>query len=174
MYQAGSRHHGSALAVFRPQPPASRARRSRKRTGEGVSEYMHATIRFTGVIPILRMFDVAKAREFYLDYLGFKVDFEHRFHEEAPLFMGLSRDGVRIFLSEHHGDGSPGVHVRVETSGVRDFHRELSSKMYRYMNPRIIEREWGARELSVVDPFGNTLIFSEPIEVSESELSPSV
>ena len=34
-------------------------------------------------IPILRMFDVAKAREFYVEYLGFTVDFEHRFNENA-------------------------------------------------------------------------------------------
>ena len=40
----------------------------------------------TRVVPTLRMFDVAKAREF-LDYLGFTVDFEHRFHDNAPLFM---------------------------------------------------------------------------------------
>ncbi len=125
---------------------------------------IQTTIRFTGVIPIFRIFDVAKAREFYLNYLGFTVDFEHRFHEGAPLFMGLSRDGVRIFLSEHHGDGSPGAHVRIETSGVRDFHRELGSKTYRYMNPGIVEQEWGTRELSVIDPFGNKLIFSEPTD----------
>lgn len=31
------------------------------------------------------MFDIAKTREFYLDYLGFTVDFEHRFHDNAPL-----------------------------------------------------------------------------------------
>lgn len=113
------------------------------------------------------MFDIAKAREFYLDYLGFKVDFEHRFSEGAPLFMGLSRDGIRIFLSEHHGDGSPGVHIQIEMSGVQDFHRELAAKAYRYMNPGIAEQEWGARQLLVLDPFGNTLIFSEPID-SES------
>jgi catechol 2,3-dioxygenase-like lactoylglutathione lyase family enzyme len=29
--------------------------------------------------PILRIFDEAKAREFYVDFLGFKVDWEHRF-----------------------------------------------------------------------------------------------
>jgi hypothetical protein len=29
------------------------------------------------------MFDVAKAREFYIGYLGFNVDFEHRFHDDA-------------------------------------------------------------------------------------------
>ena len=32
-------------------------------------------IEFSRVIPILRMFDIAKAREFYFDYLGFKPDF---------------------------------------------------------------------------------------------------
>ena len=30
-------------------------------------------------IPVLRSFDVPKAREFYLDYLGFGTDWEHRF-----------------------------------------------------------------------------------------------
>jgi uncharacterized glyoxalase superfamily protein PhnB len=114
-------------------------------------------------IPILRIFDVEKAREFYLDYLGFSVDFEHRFHENAPLFMGISRDGLPIFLSEHHGDGTPGTYVRVDLRGVRELHAELKAKQYRYMNAGIQEQEWGRRELTVHDPFGNRLIFSEPI-----------
>jgi len=74
-------------------------------------------------IPILRMFDVAKAREFFIEYLGFTVDFEHRFHDGAPLFIGISRGDVVLFLSEHHGDGSPGVHVVVELYGIEDLQR---------------------------------------------------
>src|SRR5579859_401344 len=112
-------------------------------------------------IPVLRMFDVAKAREFYIDYLGFKVEFEHRFHDNAPLFMGISRDGVMLYLSEHHGDGSPGVHVIVDTTGVDDLLDELKAKHYRYMNPGIQDQEWGTRELGVVDPSGNKIYFSE-------------
>ncbi|MBV9440436.1 MAG: VOC family protein [Candidatus Eremiobacteraeota bacterium] len=114
-------------------------------------------------IPILRMFDVAKAREFYLEYLGFTVAFEHRFHDNAPLFMGLERDGVMLYLSEHHGDGSPGVHVVIEMTGVEALHRELAGKNYRYMNPGIREQEWGTRELTVVDPVNNHVTFSERI-----------
>ena len=38
-------------------------------------------------IPILRIFDVGKAREFYLGFLGFTVDWEHRFDDRAPLYM---------------------------------------------------------------------------------------
>ena len=109
------------------------------------------------------MFDVPKAREFYLDYLGFAVDFEHRFHEGAPLFMGISRGELSLFLSEHHGDGSPGAHVIIEVSGVEALHRELAAKNYRYMNPGIETKEWGTRELCVVDPSGNQLMFSERI-----------
>jgi uncharacterized glyoxalase superfamily protein PhnB len=116
-----------------------------------------------GAIPILRIFDVAKAREFYLDYLAFTLDFEHRFSENAPLFLGISRGGLTLFLSEHHGDGTPGSHVVVQVDGIDDLHRELSAKHYRYMNPGIQTQEWGTREMTVVDPFNNRLIFSERV-----------
>ena len=114
-------------------------------------------------VPILRMFDVAKAREFYVEYLGFNIEFEHRFHDGAPLFMGISRDGLMLYLSEHHGDGSPGAHVVVQMTGVDDLHKELAAKGYRHMNPGIQTQEWDTRELCVVDPSGNQVIFSERI-----------
>ena len=120
-------------------------------------------VRLNKTIPVLRMFDVAKAREFYIDYLGFAVDFEHRFHENAPLFMGISRGDVTLFLSEHHGDGTPGTHVIVRTDGVEALHQELHAKKYKYMNPGIQEQEWGTRDMTVVDPFNNKIIFSEPL-----------
>ena len=43
--------------------------------------------------PILRIFDEAKAREFYLGFLGFEVVFEHRFEPGMPLYLGVRRDG---------------------------------------------------------------------------------
>ena len=115
-------------------------------------------------VPILRIFDVAKAKEFYVDYLGFSVEFEHRFHENAPLFIGLSRGDVMLFLSEHHGDGTPGTHLVVQMTGIKDLHRELHAKNYRYMNPGIQTTEWGTRELRVYDPFNNQISFSERVE----------
>jgi hypothetical protein len=44
----------------------------------------------TQVIPIFRIFDVEKAKEFYVQYLGFKVDWEHRFEKNSLLFMQVS------------------------------------------------------------------------------------
>jgi hypothetical protein len=67
------------------------------------------SIRALRVIPILRIFSVEKAREFYLDYVGCNHDWEHRFDDTAPLYMQVSRDGLVLQLSEHYGDGPPGA-----------------------------------------------------------------
>lgn len=71
---------------------------------------------FGKTTPILRIFDEAKAREFYVVFLGFKVDWEHRFEEGLPLYMQISKDGCIIHLSEHHGDCNPGAAMRIETN----------------------------------------------------------
>jgi uncharacterized glyoxalase superfamily protein PhnB len=112
----------------------------------------------------LRIFSVEKAKEFYCDFLGFNVDFEHRFDPGAPLYMQVSREDLRLHLSEHHGDGSPGANVFVEMKGVDDFHREVSSKGYGYMRPGVEEQFYGARAMKVIDPFGNRISFNESTE----------
>ena len=57
------------------------------------------SMRTLQVIPILRIFSVEKAREFYLDYAGFHLDWEHRFEPTAPLYMQVSRDGLVLHTS---------------------------------------------------------------------------
>ena len=39
-------------------------------------------------VPILRILDDAKAREFYVDFLGFSIDWAHRFDDNAPTRRG--------------------------------------------------------------------------------------
>ena len=115
-------------------------------------------------IPIFRIFDVTKAREFYVGFLGFRVDWEHRFDETAPLYMQVSRDGLVLHLSEHHGDACPGSTVIVQTTGLDEYHREITAKGYRFMRPGIELAPWNARVMEVTDPFGNRLRFNEPAE----------
>ena len=98
---------------------------------------------FDRVVPILRIFDIAKADEFYLGFLGFKIDWDHRFDANAPLYRQISRGNLILHLSEHHGDGCPGARVRVLTRGIEAFHREISTKGYRYMRPGLDKTEWG-------------------------------
>jgi len=86
--------------------------------------------------PILRIFAIGKAREFYVDYLGYGVDWEHRFEPTLPLYTQVSRDASILHLSEHHSDGSPGQHLRVVVQDVAAFHHELSVKDYGYIKSR--------------------------------------
>ena len=60
-------------------------------------------ITFTRVVPILRIFDIAKADEFYQGFLGFAVDWDHRFDPDAPLYRQISRDNLILHLSEQIG-----------------------------------------------------------------------
>lgn len=110
--------------------------------------------------PILRIFDVAKAREFYLDFLGFTLDWEHRFGDNFPLYCQVSRSGLTLHLSEHSGDASPGARVFVRMTGIEAFHKELHSQDYRFMKPGLEEAPWG-REVTVTDPFSNRITFCE-------------
>lgn len=64
-------------------------------------------------IPIFRSFDEIKAREFYLDFLGFEILFEHRFDPEAPLYLGLKLGDCELHVSEHFGDATPGSSIRI-------------------------------------------------------------
>jgi len=56
-------------------------------------------VKFGATIPIFRMFNVEKAKEFYLEYLGFQLDWEHKFPEAAPIYMQVSRAGLVLHLS---------------------------------------------------------------------------
>ena len=116
-------------------------------------------VEFRRAVPILRILDVEKAREFYLGFLGLAVDWEHRFEENSPLFLQVSRGDMVLHLSEHHGDGTPGAVVDVEVRGLEEFHREVNSRGYKYMRPGIDEHEW--KTMQVNDPFGNRIRFHE-------------
>lgn len=122
------------------------------------------TATFSPAIPVFRIFSVEKAREFYLDFLGFKLDWEHRFEPDAPVYMQVSRGPLVLHLSEHHGDACPGSTAYVRMRGVRDYHSEISAKGYRYLRPGVESRDWTAAEMTVTDPFGNRIRFGEMAE----------
>lgn len=119
---------------------------------------------FEATIPILRIFDLAKAREFYVDFLGMRWDWEHRLAPDLPVFAQVSRGALVLFLSEHFGDGTPGTRLIVRMQGLDALQAELLGKAYRHARPGIEDRPWGMRDMAIADPFGNVLVFSEPLQ----------
>jgi catechol 2,3-dioxygenase-like lactoylglutathione lyase family enzyme len=128
---------------------------------------------FQGAVPLLRIFDLARAREFYTGWLGMAEDWEHRFGPDFPAYLQVSRSGLILHLTEHHGDASPGATAFVWMRGLDAFHAELAARPNPAMRPGIETWDVGAnaaettrigmRVMEVIDPFGNRLRFAEPV-----------
>ena len=115
-------------------------------------------------VPVLRMFDEASAREFYVDYLRFDVQWEHRFDPDLPLYMRIRRGSAVLDLSEHHGDGTPGSVVWIPIVDADAFHADLGTRTHRRLRPGIERDAPGGPTIQVTDPSGNELRFCESAE----------
>jgi len=119
-------------------------------------------------IPVLPMLDEAKGRAFYVDYLGYEVDWEHRFGEDAssPLYMEIRLGDSVIHLNGHAELGAPVCEVRIP---VRDFKGYCECLALRaegtgFEPPEIVDPRYEGRltDMNIVDPFGNHLVFWTP------------
>ena len=113
-------------------------------------------------VPILRIFSVETAKEFYIDFLGFRVDWEHEFDPTSPVYMQVSRGSCVLHLSTNHGDCRPGSTVFVRMTGLDDYHREITAKGYRLMRPGVEITPY-PKCIEVIDPFGNRIRFNEDL-----------
>ena len=112
-------------------------------------------------IPVLKIEDEVLARSFYVDGLGFKIDWDWRHEPGFPIYMGLSRDGWVIHLTEHAEDCDPGGAVYFIADNVAEFFQELKRKNPQMEN-ELVEQPWGQTELMLLDPFQNKLRFATP------------
>lgn len=120
------------------------------------------------VIPVLRIFDYQKTIEFYIDWLGFVIDWQHVFEEGAPVYMQVSKDGMILHLSEHHGDSTPGGRVFIWCTGLKEYHRQLIDKKYKYNRPGMKETFYDSWCVELNDPFGNRISLNEKRNPAES------
>jgi hypothetical protein len=117
-------------------------------------------ISFEPAVPMLRVFDERLAREFYVDHLGFTWDWESREDAASPLYAQVSRGALRLHLTGHYGDGTPGTHLFVPTEGLDALHAEVTAKRASFSRPGIETVPWG-RTMTLIDPFDNQLNFTE-------------
>ena len=121
-------------------------------------------------IPVLRMLDEAKAKAFYLDYLGFEVDWEGRFNPTAPLYMQIHLGEAIIHLNGHAEEDAPISQVNIPVVGLEKYCQYLITKGADYPKPCVVDPRFRGRntDMNIDDPFGNELVFcSEGSEVEE-------
>ena len=110
------------------------------------------------VIPALRITDYARSKAFYVDGLGFEVEWEHRFEPHFPVFMSIQRDGMEIYLTEHTGDCQVGGLIHFEVADVDAWYAEFRRRDAAVREPPN-EGLPHLRMMTVVDPDGNQLRF---------------
>jgi len=112
-------------------------------------------VAFEGVCPIFTVKDIRDSIAYYVNVLGFKIDWGG-----DTAFASVSRGNCHIMLCE--GDqGHPGGWVWVGVGDAGLLHEEYRAKGARIRHPPT-NYEW-AYEMQVEDPDGNILrIGSEP------------
>ena len=108
----------------------------------------------------MRSFDAGLAQAFYVEYLGFQLDWEHRFEPVLPPYMQISRAAKVLQVSQHHGDAPPGGCVFVWMTGLVAFHEASLAKDCTALRPGNAHKDWG-QEMVLTDPFMNHLRFCE-------------
>jgi catechol 2,3-dioxygenase-like lactoylglutathione lyase family enzyme len=101
------------------------------------------------VIPILNVRDLAASLAFYLDVLGFRIDWRGR------QMASVSRDGKAIMLCQGE-QGGPGTWVWIGVEDVEPFYADLRARgdVKIVLEPT---NYWWAFEFRIADPDGHVL-----------------
>jgi len=118
---------------------------------------------FGKTTPVLRIDDEGTALAFYVDFLGFRVDWQHRCEPGFPSYLQVSRGDCVLHLSEHNGDATPGAALRIETDELDVFRAQLLDKARGDTPLEIQAMPWGSLDMTLNDPFGNRLVFTNAI-----------
>lgn len=111
-------------------------------------------------IPILPADDLAIAKAFYVDGLGFHVTFEASEDGHSGLF-GVERGSIRLTIDspmEGHGRNAC---VSLAVNDADAYYDEWSVKVAVGRPPQ--DEAWGARTFSLHDPSGNTIFVMGPL-----------
>ena len=123
----------------------------------------------TGIAPQFLVDDLDRAIAYYVDKLGFELDFTYE-----SFYASVSRDGFAIHLKcapktaadREHRRQNEHLDAYVAVSGVRGLFSELQTRGAQVMKP-LQEEPWACVDFYVEDPDGNILCFSEPIADAE-------
>jgi catechol 2,3-dioxygenase-like lactoylglutathione lyase family enzyme len=118
----------------------------------------------TGIAPQFLVDDLDRAIAYYVEKLGFALDFKYQ-----SFYASVSRDGLAIHLKcapklaadREHRKQNEHLDAYISVSGVRALFSELEKRGARIMKP-LAEEPWGCVDFYADDPDGYILCFSEP------------
>ena len=119
-------------------------------------------VRLRAAVPVLPAPDLASCVAHYRDVLGFQVVFQY------PDYAGVARDGVELHFWLCDDPELPRASsCRVHLRGVDALHTALAPKGVVHPRGGLEDKPWGFREFTVLDPWGNAVVFGEPLAATD-------
>lgn len=130
-------------------------------------------MQFNRLLPELSVTDINRTKAFYIDLLGFKLEYERPENK----FMFLSFEGSQFMFEEIHTDGwntadleyplGRGINFSVETDNIDVIYQKLLDAEYPLFRPMMTSQyrmndEWlQQKQFLVQDPDGYLLRFNQ-------------
>ena len=114
------------------------------------------------VTPVFQVTDYAQAVAFYVDWLGFSIDWEDR-PASGGYYAQVSRGNIVLHLTTYPHEGCIGSRAIAEFTGLLVFHRLLLRKEAAFPPPQLQKTTWNDKvmQLELFDPAGNCLVLTE-------------
>jgi uncharacterized glyoxalase superfamily protein PhnB len=113
-------------------------------------------------VPVLPIDDLDLAKRFYVDQLGFSLNWEYRDDDKHVGMLGVQRGGMKITLDWPMTGHGRDACVSLEVDSADAYYEEWTRRGVEMARPPTNE-EWGARTFGVTDPFGNTIFVIGPV-----------
>ncbi|GAB3674248.1 hypothetical protein GCM10027594_35410 [Hymenobacter agri] len=115
------------------------------------------------VTPVFQMTDYPQTLAFYVDWLGFSIDWEDGPATDGARYLQISRSSIVLHLTTARHESCAGSRAIAEFSGLLAFHRLLQQKQSGFPMPELQKTSWHDRvmQLELFDPAGNCLVLAE-------------
>ena len=107
--------------------------------------------------PVLKVDSFEEAVEHYVDWLGFKLEWDWREGPGAPTIAAFARDGFEFMINEYPDTLGP-TQIHINVTNLRALVEEWNRRRPGKARPRI-EPPYEFMDLPIEDPFGNILVF---------------
>ena len=114
------------------------------------------------VTPVFQIADRAQALAFYVDWLGFSIDWAEN-PTSSSYYIQVSRGSILLHLTNYAHESTAGSKAMAEFTGLPAFYRLLSQKSSSFPVPQLQKANWNDKVmlLELRDPAGNCLVLAE-------------
>jgi uncharacterized glyoxalase superfamily protein PhnB len=118
--------------------------------------------KLTRVAPELPATNLEESLAYYQTKLGFEVEMKMLEGNYAI----VERDDVALHLFQDKTKSNSSVSIHIFTTGLEELYAELK-RQGAQVSQKIVSQPWGNRDFRIVDPTGNEIKFTEPLEEDE-------